>query len=198
MKETVACKADWDAAAKAHRQSVVLLKNDGTLPLKAEDKKVYAEAFNKDAANAGKATAALREMLAGLKLVDDPAQADLALLMITPSSGAYFSATPGYLELDICENKEVCDVDEDGKPTAKTHLETTLAGANRIAEIAKAVHANGGKVAANVNVTLAWMMGNVEPHADALTVGFDTYPNAMLDVLFGRFAPVGKLPVTLP
>ncbi len=197
-EETVACKADWEDAAKAHRQSVVLLKNDGTLPLNAEGKKIYAEAFNKEAANAEKATAALHEMLGHLKLVDDPSQADIALLMITPSSGAYFSATPGYLELDICDGKTVCDVDENGKPMENTHQETTLAGAGRIADIAAKVHANGGKVIANVNITLAWMMGNVEPFVDALTAGFDTYPNATLDVIFGRFAPVGKLPVTLP
>lgn len=28
--------------------------------------------------------------------------------------------------------------------------------------------------------------------------GFDTYPAATLDVIFGRFAPVGKMPITLP
>jgi beta-glucosidase len=68
----------------------------------------------------------------------------------------------------------------------------------RIAEIADAVHARGGSVVMNVNVTLAWELGNAEPQADALTVGFDTYPAATLDVLLGRFAPVGKLPLTLP
>ncbi len=34
--EAVAEKEDWEAAAKAHRQSVVLLKNDGVLPLTEE------------------------------------------------------------------------------------------------------------------------------------------------------------------
>ena len=38
----------------------------------------------------------------------------------------------------------------------------------------------------------------MEKVSDALTVGFDTYPSATLDVMFGRFAPVGKLPLTLP
>jgi len=79
-----------------------------------------------------------------------------------------------------------------------THEETTLTGANRIPEIAEAVHANGGKVIANVNVVLAWLLGNVEPYVDALTLGYDTYPSATLDVYFGRFAPVGKLPITMP
>ena len=38
----------------------------------------------------------------------------------------------------------------------------------------------------------------MEPCLDALTAGFDTEQPAVLDVIFGRFAPSGKLPVTLP
>ena len=194
-------QADWDAAARTHRQSVVLLKNDGTLPLvdeKCTQKKFYVEAFKKDAAQAEEATKALREMFTDRILTDDPGEADFAVLMITPSSGEYFNATPGYLELDICDGKTVCNVDADGKPEASTHEETTLSGADRIREIAEAVHKNGGKVIANINFTLAWEVGNVERYADVLLAGFDTYPSATLDVIFGRFSPVGKLPLTLP
>ncbi len=199
--QAVGEQADWDAAARVHRQSVVLLKNDGTLPLideKCAQKKFYVEAFKKDAAQAEEATKALREMFADRILTDDPGEADFAVLMVTPSSGEYFNATPGYLELDICDGKTVCNVDADGKPEASTHEETTLSGADRIREIAEAVHKNGGKVIANINFTLAWEVGNVERYADALLAGFDTYPNATLDVIFGRFSPVGKLPLTLP
>lgn len=199
--KAVATQCDWDAAAEAHRKSVVLLKNDGTFPLtedKLAGKKIYAEAFNKKAEQGEAATKALREMLVGYTLVEDPAEADYAVLMVSPSSGEYFNATPGYLELDICEGKMVHNVDEAGKPVEETHEETTLSGANRIAEIAAAVHGNGGKVVANINFPLAWMVGNVEKYADALTAGFDTYPNATLDVMFGRFNPTGKLPFTLP
>ena len=194
-------QADWDAAARTHRQSVVLLKNDGTLPLvdeKCTQKKFYVEAFKKDAAQAEEATKALREMFTDRILTDDPGEADFAVLMITPSSGEYFNATPGYLELDICDGKTVCNVDADGKPEASTHEETTLSGADRIRKIAEAVHKNGGKVIANINFTLAWEVGNVERYADVLLAGFDTYPSATLDVIFGRFSPVGKLPLTLP
>lgn len=196
--KAVAEPADWENAALAHRQSVVLLKNDGTLPLKAEGKKIYAEAFHKDPRQAAVATAALRRRLDGVALTEDPAEADVAILMVSPSSGEYFNATPGYLELDICENKTVCDVDAQGRPTDSTHLETTLSGAARIAQIADKVHGNGGKVIANINFTLAWQVGSVERCADALTAGFDTDPDATLDVIFGRYAPTGKLPITLP
>lgn len=158
----------------------------------------HAEAFYKKAEAAQAATQTLRELLSGYSLTDDPAMADYAILMVNPSSGEYFNATKGYLELDICENKTVCDVDAQGRPTATTHQETTLSGAGRIVEISKAVHGHGGKVISNINITLAWQIGNVEPWTDALTAGFDTFPAAVLDVIFGRFNPVGKLPVTLP
>ena len=200
--EVVANEEDWNEASLVHRESVVLLKNqDHTLPLtsdKLSGAKIYAEAFAKEAEKGEAATKALREMLAHYHLTDDPAQADYAILMVSPSSGAYFNATPGYLELDICEDKTVCDVGPDGKPLAQTHVETTLSGAKRIPAIAAAVHAHGGKVITNINFPLAWMVGNVEPCADALTAGFDTYPSATLDVIFGRFEPIGRLPITLP
>lgn len=196
-ERVVANPEDWAAAAEAHRRSVVLLKNDGTLPI-SEDKKIYAETFLKNPEQAQAATQALRSELKGCTLVEDAAEADVALLFVSPSSGEYFNATPGYLELDICENKTVHNVDAEGRPTAETHTETTLSGAQRLAKNAAAVHAHGGKVISNINFTLAWQVGNVERISDVLLAGFDTYRDATLDVIFGRFAPTGKLPITLP
>lgn len=196
-ERVVADPADRAAAAEAHRRSVVLLKNDGTLPI-SSGKKIYAEAFLKNPEQAQAATQALRSELKGCTLVDDAAEADIALLFVSPSSGEYFNATPGYLELDICENKTVHNVDAEGRPTADTHTETTLAGAGRLAEIAAAVHAHGGKVISHINFTMAWQVGNVERISDVLLAGFDTYRDATLDVIFGRFVPTGKLPLTLP
>ena len=196
-ERVVADPADRATAAEAHRRSVVLLKNDGTLPI-SSGKKIYAEAFLKNSEQAQAATQALRSELKGCTLVEDAAEADIALLFVSPSSGEYFNATPGYLELDICENKTVHNVDAEGRPTADTHPETTLAGAGRLAEIAAAVHAHGGKVISNINFTMAWQVGNVERISDVLLAGFDTYRDATLDVIFGRFVPTGKLPLTLP
>lgn len=195
-------EADREEAMQAHRKSVVLLKEDGTLPLTATrfaGKTVYAECFAQSQEEADRATQALRSRLEKeVRLAADYAQADVALLLLDPSSGAYFHATAGYLELDICEDKTVCDVDEQGRPTAHTHTETTLCGMNRLRTVASSVHARGGKVIMHINFTLAWELGNVEPLADVLTAGFDTDPGATLDVLLGRFAPTGRLPMTLP
>lgn len=201
----VVAEARSDARVyEAHQKSVVLLKNTGdTLPLndeKTEGKRVYVEFFNKE----GNTSDALKELRSnlidrGMAVVGDPDKADYAILFLNPSSGQYFSATAGYLELDICDGKTVSDVDtETGAPIESTHEETTLKNAAKIAEIAEVIHANGGKVIANVNVTLAWMMGNVEPYVDALTVGFDTFTDATIDVIMGVYAPTGILPVTLP
>ncbi len=197
--EVIADPSDWDKAMDVHRKSVVLLKNDGVLPLTADKlagKKVYAECFNKNPEAARAATESLRQQLQGTaELTEDYREADYAVLLLNPSSGEYFNATPGYLELDLCDGKEVPNVDNEGRPTEETHKETTLAEVGRIAEIAEAVHAKGGKVIANVNVTLAWEVGNVEPSCDAFLCGFDTYVSAVLDVIFGRFSPAESSPL---
>ena len=210
--------ADWERAMDAHRKSVVLLKNQETLPLTADrlaGKTIYAECFCKDPERAREATASLREQVQEqlqeqfqehcqgqveetAALTDSWKEADYAVLFLQPSSGEYFQATPGYLELDLCEGKEVPNVDGEGRPTTETHLETTLSGADRIREISADLEARGGRVIANVNVTLAWQVGNVEPYCHGFLAGFDTYVSAVLDVIFGKAEPVGRLPLTLP
>ena len=122
-REIVTGSRYWADAELAHRQSVVLLKNDGTLPLKGEGKKVYVEAFKKDPKQGELATAALREMVAqDAALTDDYNEADIAILFVNPSSGDYFTATAGYLELDICEGKEVPNVDDFCRPMKEYSL----------------------------------------------------------------------------
>jgi len=195
--KTVACKADWDNAYSVHLKSVTLLKNDGTLPVKS--KKVYVEGFKKTKEAADAETVTLRELAKEyFDVVDEPSEADIAILMISPSSGEYFNATKGYLELDICEGKTVHDVDDDGRPVQSTHEETTLSNLSRALEIAETVHSNGGKVISNINFTLAWEVGSIEQISDVLLAGYNTEPKATFEVIAGNFKPVGKLPVTLP
>ena len=195
-------EADKAEAALVHRKSVTLLKNDGTLPLTADKligKKVYAATYFKNGDQAPVETEKLKALLKDkVELTEDYTEADYALLFLNPSSGDYFSATKGYLELEICENKTVCDIDDDGKPIETTHTETTLTGMNEISEISKAVHQNGGKIISNINVTLAWQVGSVEKLSDCLLAGYSTFMDATLDVIFGNFVPTGKLPITLP
>lgn len=204
-EQVIASKGHWESAYDAHLKSVVLIKNrEGMLPLTDRvlaGKKIYVECFRADKEAAEKETESVRASLMethGLGLTPDYRDADYALLFISPSSGEYFNATRGYLELDICEDKTVADVDSQGRPTAAFHQETTLCGAGKIKEIYEDLHSRGKKVAASINFTLAWEVGNVEPFADALLAGFDTYTDAVADVVLGKCSPTGKLPVTLP
>ena len=197
-KDIINDKKDREVSELAHRKSVVLLKNDGTLPLK-KGVKVYIECFNKNAEQAKERTEKLRKRFCDrLNIVEEFEDADIAILLVNPTSGEYFSATKGYLELDICEDKTVCNVSEDGLPLEETHEETTVANAKRIKDISEIIHENGGKVVGNINISLPWLLGDFEPYVDALCAGFDTYDEAVLDVISGEFSPVAKLPLTLP
>ena len=57
---------------------------------------------------------------------------------------------------------------------------------------------NDGKVVTSVNITLPWILGNVEEVSNVLIAGYDTLEKAQLEVLIGNFKPHGKLPITLP
>ena len=51
--------------------------------------------------------------------------ADALLLFVSPQSGDYFNATPGLLELTICENKPLTALD------GSAYTETTVSGLDR-------------------------------------------------------------------
>ncbi len=184
-------------AYQAHQESVVVLKNrNGLLPLDEsalKDKKIYVELFCKDdytekelevmalSGSRKDPKKTIAEFVASVKrdypqwqIVDDYHQADVAILFLNPTSGSYFEATPSYLELNIFEETGI-----------------------RLEKI-RQIRATVPSVVMHVNLNLPFLMTNVEPMADALSVGFCTFGQAVLDVLSGKVKPVGKLPITLP
>lgn len=185
----------WELAAEAHRKSVVLLKNsEGALPL-AGGTSVYVEVFHKDPRQSAKKTAQAREQAraaSGIDLAEVPEAADAVVLFLDPQSGAYFNATPGLLELTLCEDKMVKALNDDW------YTETTLTGVQRFRDLCANARKRGQKVIVSVNVSLPWILDDVEPLADALLAGFSTFYDAQYDVMTGAFAPRGKLPITLP
>ncbi|MFC4803385.1 glycoside hydrolase family 3 protein [Neobacillus sp. GCM10023253] len=188
-------QANWDAAYEAHKKSVTILKNSNqTLPLTGA-KKVYVEVFHKEPERAASYTEKARkecQELGLFSLTDNYEEAETAILFLHPKSGAYFNATPGLLELEICENKPEKAMD------GTDYEETTLSNMAHLKEVADSVHVRGGKVIISVNFILPWILGNVEPLADALIAGYDTYYNAQFEVMAGNFKPIGVLPLTLP
>jgi beta-glucosidase len=184
-------------AYKAHQDSIVVLKNQNqVLPLteeKLKGKKVYVEmmmrtdysevelqamALSGSASNPKETVAAFAKIIhkdnPQITFVEDYKEADVAILFLKPASGSYFEATDGYLELNVQKSTGI-DVDH-------------------IKEIREAVD----QVVLHVNLNLPYLLTNVEPLADALTVGFDSFSRAAFDVIKGEAQPVGKLPITLP
>ncbi|MEH7414309.1 glycoside hydrolase family 3 N-terminal domain-containing protein [Neobacillus drentensis] len=195
----VSNQANWDAAYEAHKKSVTILKNSNqTLPLTADklgNQKVYVEVFHKEPERATAYTEKARQEcveLGQFTLTDNYEEADIAMLFLSPKSGAYFNATPGLLELEICEDKTETALD------GTTYQETTLSGMDHLKEVADSIHVRGGKVIMSVNVILPWILGNIEPLADVLIAGYDTYYKAQYEVMAGNCRPVGVLPLTLP
>ncbi|OLS37269.1 glycoside hydrolase family 3 protein [Bacillus sp. MRMR6] len=191
--------AHWEAAYEAHKKSVTILKNSNqAMPLTAEKldgKKVYVEVFHRESERAASYTEKARkecEELGRFTLVNQYEGADIAVLFLHPKSGSYFNATPGLLELELCENKTLTALD------GSTYQETTLTGMDHLKEVCDSVHSRGGKVIISVNITLPWILGNVESLADALIVGYDTFYKPQFEVIAGDFQPVGVLPLTLP
>lgn len=197
--EVTKTKEHWDAAYEAHKKSTTILKNSNeTLPItkdKLAGRKVYVEVFHKDIERAAQYTEKARkeaEELGLFTLTDHYEEAGIAILFLHPKSGSYFNATLGLLELDICEQKVVSGLD------GSLYQETTLSDMARLKEIAASVRSHGGKVVISVNIILPWIVGNIEPLADALVAGYDTFYNAQLEVMAGSYKPVGVLPLTLP
>ncbi|MBU8908744.1 glycoside hydrolase family 3 protein [Desertibacillus haloalkaliphilus] len=197
--EVISTEEHWDKAYEAHKKSVTVLKNSNeTLPLtadKLDGKKVYVEVFHKEAERATFYTDKARteaETLGLFTLTDNYEEADTAILFLHPKSGSYFNATPGLLELEICEDKVNYALD------GSLYQETTLTGMDHLQEVADSIHSRGGKVVMSVNVILPWILGTVEHMADALIAGYDTFFDAQFEVIAGHHKPTGVLPLTLP
>ena len=182
-------------AEETHLKSVVLMKNsENTLPLTDAGKKVYVEAFNqKGDANIDGIKAALEAQ--GFTVVDDYKDADIAYLRVTPTIVG--TGKSELAILDLAEDVETPIYDNNAKRTDETASVTTVQNMKQFQKVADAVHANGGKVIGQIEASNAWILSNMEPYCDALLGTFDTSDAAIAQVVAGKYAPTGKLPITM-
>lgn len=183
-----------EKAYEAHQKSTILLRNDDELlPLddqKVEDVKLYVEEFsNNDAekseeevrteessTNEDEATELLREKIEAhdnsITLVDNLDEATHAFITVKPFQSHWTN---------------------DNNPRITVGPESGIDEVDRILEIQNTV-----PTIMNVNFTNQWILDEIEPNADAVIGTFGTKPEAVVDVIRGKFNPVGKLPFGLP
>lgn len=149
------------AGLEAQRRSIVLLANDGLLPL-PPSVRMYIDGLSQEAA------------LPYCEVVNDPAEADVAVLF---RRAPYEHRDSLFLEPNFHAGSLDFPADERAN---------ILALARKVPTIL-IVHLDRPAVLA----------GLAEP-CSAVVGTFGAAPEAMLDLLFGRFSPTGKLPFELP
>lgn len=165
-------------ADEAFRKSIVLLRNDEkSLPLKAKTK-VYFELYyaKKDPATTSTVFKPLQNN-SSLEFVASPEEADAILLWVTPGAKSLFESdgTPIYLSL----SKNNVDI---------KYVNTLIAKKPTILLI---------------NYTNPWVIDEIyndktKHNVRAVLATFGCTTDAILDVITGKFKPVGKMPFTTP
>jgi beta-glucosidase len=161
----------------ALRKSIVLLRNEANgLPLKHKTK-VYFETYSqKKDAPAGNVLAMSANKY-DIEFVKTPAEAEVILLWMYPGGKSLFQSDGSPIYLSLSKNN--IDVDYINKLTAQKP--TVLA----------------------INYTNPWVIDEVyndktNANIKAVIATFGTTPDALLDVVSGRFNPAGKMPFTTP
>lgn len=167
-------------AAVALRKSVVLLRNDAKmLPLKARTKvyfEVYQKKFGPPASGPGEVYRPSPNPYP-VEFVATPEEADVILLWLKPTARPLFASdgSPIYLAL----SRNAVDVAYVNALSAKKPTVLVL------------------------NYSSPWVIGEVyspgtRSHFPGVLATFGTTPEALLDVLTGKFNPSGKMPFTTP
>jgi beta-glucosidase len=172
--QVVARSAGAQAVAdQAHRESLVLMRNDRHVLPFTNPVNLYVEVVTSGAAAATQ-TASLKALFANdpvVHIVDNVAQANAALLWLFPNQVELADKSRVDIALSTTTGIDVAHVQQ-----IETAVPTVLA----------------------VNLATAWVMDNVEPQAAAVVGTYDVTAQALIDLIRGRFQPKGKLVMSIP
>ncbi|RSZ66058.1 glycoside hydrolase family 3 protein [Corynebacterium hylobatis] len=162
---------------KAQRQSVTLLRSDGLLPLDlTRPVKVHPFVTGRTLIDDVQATLvdSIGRVWAGAEIVDDPADAEIALVWARPEIALFEDDREG-VALSVDPRANGVDID-------------------RVREIEQTV-----PTLLVVNFTNPWLLGEIEPDAAAVIGTFEIHPDHLLRSLAGEDGgPAGRLPMSLP
>ncbi len=166
-----------ERANLAMRKSIVLLRNEAkTLPLKAKTKVYFETYYQKKGANPTKVYEG-KDNPYNVEFVGTPEAADIVLVWVTPAPKALFESDGSPLYLALSKN----GVDVNYLNTLSAKKPTIMA----------------------INYTNPWVIDEVynaktKSNIKGMIATFNTTPDALLDIVFGKFNPTGKMPFTTP
>lgn len=163
-------------ADDAHRRSVVLMRNDQKLlPIQDQtiaDVRLYVERFpgGENGQETNKLKQKIRNYDRSITIVENIEDATHAFVWIQPFQ-------------DLFANK----------PTVVVGPETGVEQVDRIVKIQQTV-----PTITAINFSNPWLINRIEPNAAAVIGTFGTKAEAVVDMIRGKFNPVGRLPITIP
>jgi beta-glucosidase len=169
-----------ERADLALRKSIVLLQNEGkALPLQANTK-VYFETYSKssrDKLTEPGTVYKLNDNKYPLTFVNTPEEADVVLLWLVPAGNSLFGSTGTPVSISL--SKSSVDVEYVNKLTSKKPTILVM------------------------NYTNPWVINEIyndktKGNIKAIVATFGTTPDALLDVITGKFNPTGKMPFSTP
>ncbi len=173
-----------ESAALAMRKSIVLLRNEkDMLPVKPKTK-VYFESFprssrgrfNSEPETDEPNIYTINDSQYDVEFVKTPEEADIVLLWLQPGGNSLFRSTGEPISLSLSK----CGVDVDYVNGISLKKPTILV----------------------INYTNPWVINEVYNDGTKNVVGvlatFGTTPDALLDIITGKFNPTGKMPFSTP
>ncbi len=176
--EKIVGKAEFQQKADlAFRKSIVLLRNEAsTLPLQPKTKVYFESYFQRRGVNAGIVYADSAKRY-NIEFVKTPEEADKVIVWVTPGAKSLFESDGSPLYLSLSKNGT--DINYINQLSAKKP--TILL----------------------INYTNPWVIDEIyndqqKGNIKAVLATFGTTPEAVLDIITGKFNPSGKMPFTTP
>ena len=162
----------------AMRKSIVLLRNDShMLPVKPSTKIYFESYYQKKDVAPGHVYSANAGYASTIEFVNTPEAADIILLWLTPGPKSLFESDGSPIYLSLSKN----GIDTAYVNNLSSKKPTILA----------------------INYTNPWVIDEIYnkttmPHVKGIIATFNTTPDALLDIISGKFKPSGKMPFTTP
>lgn len=187
----------------AQLESIVLLTNDGVLPAK-ENIKIFVEGIDREVA------------AEYASVVDDPNQADLILVRTSTQAERGFGGAPapqagntgnrpgttvgqaGNRPAAAGQQRNAQQMTANMNPFAAREVDITFPSVKWDAIKALAETGKPVVVAFNPSGSGCVLPPDLKQVVKGTIMTFDVLDNALLDVVFGKFNPIGKLPFEIP